>query len=410
MHYQKIFATLACALTLGAICPAQALQNPSPWAVEGIEDAAWLNTPSLSILEAKGTITRAEFCTLAVHVYERISGKTMPVTQEAYFMDCYEPTVNAAFALGLVQGRAEGIFAPEEPITRQDLCVLLYNINREAGFADMQDDYALEIFPDYQQVRDYAHDAMQFMLEKEVISGMPTTQANGEVWNLLAPTTTATREQALILASRYADLYPPVEIEVAPEVTPDTSADAPATGGNFDLSTIPTTTAEKMAFLFGAGNDRYEEEKIAYENTSVLTIPVWTLNSKGETVSSSRDIRVHTALVPIFTALFDEIYASDERFPIKNIGGWAWRSYARSEHRQGTAIDINWEENMECNIDSNGNVTSITCGSLWEPYDNVYSIPAESDLVAIFKKYGFSWGGDAWTTKRDYMHFSFMGT
>lgn len=408
-------AAFACALSIFGTSSASALQNPSAWAVTSVQQAAWLNTPNLSVLEATEPITRAEFCQLAVNIYAYITSSPTPVTESTYFTDCFEPSVNAAYELGLVQGRGDGIFAPDEAITRQDLCVLLNNIAMAVGDITIGADYLVDDYVDGNEVREYATDAMQMMLEREVISGIPTTQADGVVRTLLAPTQTATREQALILADRFASPYEPWDTDVDTYIPEDdivygTVEDTNASDSTYDIASIPQTTADKMTFLFGEGNDRYDDEETAYNNTTVVTIPVWTHNSAGETVSSTRDLRVHVELAPIVEAIFAEIYASDERIPIISIGGWAWRSYERSEHRQGTAIDINWEQNMECNIDADGNVTEITCGTLWEPYDNPYSIPADSDIVAIFKKYGFSWGGDAWTSKRDYMHFSFMGT
>ena len=48
-------------------------------------------------------------------------------------------------------------------------------------------------------------------------------------------------------------------------------------------------------------------------------------------------------------------------------------------------------------------------GSHWSPGSDPYSIPADSAVVRIFAKYGFSWGG-TWNSKKDYMHFSYFGT
>ena len=63
---------------------------------------------------------------------------------------------------------------------------------------------------------------------------------------------------------------------------------------------------------------------------------------------------------------------------------------------------------MEATINDDGTLT-ITSGSHWTPDEDPLSIPADGDVVRAFKKYGFAWGGDAWTSKVDYMHFSFFG-
>ena len=167
---------------------------------------------------------------------------------------------------------------------------------------------------------------------------------------------------------------------------------------------------EKLVEVFGESAARYTEREEAEAHMVEITVPVWTLTAGGEKKASTRTITVHEALADKLEAVFQEIFEGDEQFPIKDAGGYAWRSNARSEHRQGTAIDINYDENMECSIDADGNVTQITCGSYWKPGEDPYSIPAGGDVVRAFARYGFAWGGDAWTSKRDYMHFSYFGT
>ena len=61
-----------------------------------------------------------------------------------------------------------------------------------------------------------------------------------------------------------------------------------------------------------------------------------------------------------------------------------------SNHSWGLAIDLNWQENPFTR-DANAKRT-IT--------------PA---VVAVWKRAGFSWGGD-WSGKKDFMHFEFVGT
>ena len=50
-----------------------------------------------------------------------------------------------------------------------------------------------------------------------------------------------------------------------------------------------------------------------------------------------------------------------------------------------------------------------TVGSHWLPGEDPYSIPADGDVVRAFAKYGFAWGGNAWQSSQDYMHFSYFG-
>ena len=108
---------------------------------------------------------------------------------------------------------------------------------------------------------------------------------------------------------------------------------------------------------------------------------------------------------PPYQAIFEEIFNGSEKFPIYDVGCYSWRT---GEHSQGTAVDINPDENMEATINSDGSL-SPTCGTHWTPYIDPYSIPEGGDVYNAFTKYGFTWGGNGWHSKRDYMHFSYFG-
>ena len=133
-----------------------------------------------------------------------------------------------------------------------------------------------------------------------------------------------------------------------------------------------------------------------------VTVPVWKL-SNGNKVSSTATFKVHHAIADKVKLVFEDIYNGPEKFPIKDVGGYAWRG-GRSEHNGGTAIDINANENY-C-IYNNGTVI----GKYWKPYEDVYSIKPYGDVVNAFERHGFTWGGDSWRNPKDYMHFSYLGT
>ena len=117
------------------------------------------------------------------------------------------------------------------------------------------------------------------------------------------------------------------------------------------------------------------------------------------------------ALAEDVKEIFTEIYNDPERFPIHDVGGYAWRGdSATGEHNCGTAIDINANENYQIRDGQ------VLAGSCWEPGTNPRSISPDSSVVRIFAEHGWSWGGDAWAYSsddsegyHDYMHFSYMG-
>ncbi len=159
--------------------------------------------------------------------------------------------------------------------------------------------------------------------------------------------------------------------------------------------------------------DSYIAELIApkeYFRTAALSrqmmedieVKVKKLDKNGKLYTSVINLTVNKNLKNNYINIFRELY--DLSFPIKSAGCYNYRNTRGgrlSEHALGTAIDINPDENY-C-IYSDGART----GSMYRPYSNPYSVTPE--VVNVFKKYGFGWGGE-WTGTVDYMHFSYFNT
>lgn len=420
---------LCCAALLAQLSPAQALTGVSGWASEevGRAQSAQLIPADFDTLSATAPVTREEFCGVIVQLYEAVTLSTPVLSTDdpevgsgSPFSDTDDPSVILASFLGLVSGRGGGRFDPDASITRQELCVMLSNVLRATdSSARSANRSVLDAFPDGHTAAAWAADDLARMVEDGILSGVG--QADGTT--LLSPNGTATREQAVLLALRFADVYSPQSEptfgtgEDPEQPEPDPEPELPSSGGETNPPppiTLPDfgalTEAEKLSLVFGDGEAGFADEASAEAAMVEITVPVWRLKEDGTKVSGQQTLTVNRTLAGIVTEIFEEIFAGSERFPIKDAGCYAWRSNTRSEHRQGTAIDLNWNENMECNIDAEtGEVVEITTGSHWTPGEDPYSIPADGDVVRAFKSHGFSWGGDCWETKRDYMHFSFFG-
>lgn len=155
------------------------------------------------------------------------------------------------------------------------------------------------------------------------------------------------------------------------------------------------------------GTDYYKDYTSSSEakaDMKTITVKTWDINSSGKKYTRSFELTVHKNIASTVQQIFKEIYNGDEKFPIHSVGGYSWRGdSSSSEHCEGLAIDINPDENyMISKTDG-----TILSGSLYEPGKNPYSIPEDGDVVKAFEKYGFYWGD--WSTKRDYMHFSYFG-
>lgn len=441
-HSRALCALIMTAMACSFAPPASALTDVSSWAEPDVmaASAAGLMPDTFAALAAKSSVSRAEFCAVALNLYEAERETTVKRTSKVYFDDCDDPDVNTAYEMNLISGRGNGVFAPDESVSRQDLCVILDSVREKCEVDKPDATVSASSFPDGGEVRDYAVSATETMLSTGIIKGVQATVSDdpeqaGETVTLLQPQGTATREQALIMASRFLDTFDaeplkPSELisDTASENDPEENEDeddnlteeerheqAEDYGADQNLTMgtpIPVagTVEEKKEQVFGPGGDYYTDQATAESHMVKVQVQVWTLLSSGQKTPAVRTIEVNEAIADEIQAVFQEIFEGDEKFPIKDVGGYAWRSSTKSEHRQGTAIDINYMENMECTIDSDGNIVQITTGTHWTPGDDPYSIPAGGDVVRAFARHGFAWGGDAWTSKRDYMHFSYFGT
>lgn len=82
--------------------------------------------------------------------------------------DWFYPYVNAAAKCGIVNGIGEGVFGTGQNVTRQDIAVMLYNIAKAKGVTTE----ATEItFADADVISDYAKDAVLMLSELKVING-----------------------------------------------------------------------------------------------------------------------------------------------------------------------------------------------------------------------------------------------
>lgn len=152
------------------------------------------------------------------------------------------------------------------------------------------------------------------------------------------------------------------------------------------------------------GKEQFADAYEADRNMTTITVAVWNLTSSGTKKPASLTLTVNKNVAGDVKKIFEEIYNGDEKFPIKSCSGYSYRD-GKSQHSNGTAIDINPEENYFLSSDG-----TVEAGALWKPGVNPYSIPPDGDVVRAFNRYGWHWSPDMhWSNGSDYMHFSLTG-
>lgn len=163
--------------------------------------------------------------------------------------------------------------------------------------------------------------------------------------------------------------------------------------GAFSAAKKETITVDQRLYtLFPNGVPTTKAQMEKYLVT--ITVPIQDENGLPDTL----ELRVHKNLTKEFTGAFVDMYAIG--FPVRaeDTDTYNWRSMAssknRSHHSYGCVVDINWNSNP---------MLGVTDGK-YRPGKDPYSVTQE--VVKIWKKHGFYWGGD-WKSTKDYMHFSY---
>lgn len=176
---------------------------------------------------------------------------------------------------------------------------------------------------------------------------------------------------------------------------------------------IKRNKGERYIKIYGENGKRYESKEVADKEMKDIIIPIWQYSEKLKVkVSGKHKLTVNKRIADEVLEIFTEIYNDSEKFPIKTgiTAGYCWRGDKEtSQHKDGLAIDINWDYNKQMKkVKENGKIIWKDVFGIWEPGKNIYSMPLNCSVIRIFKKYGWDWGGD-WKNSKDYMHFSYIG-
>ncbi|UKS29685.1 S-layer homology domain-containing protein [Paenibacillus sp. HWE-109] len=173
------------------------------WAKADVEHLAsklLVNGVAADRFESEGTITRAEFSALLVRglglsVKESEVGvRFADVPASAW----YASAVNAAVASGLVSGIGPGGFAPNDPITREQMAVVIagaLTFTSHGTGSDGQEGGHLDAFTDRDSISSWAQAAVVRASEDGIMNGMEDGR--------FAPREYVTRAQAAVILKRF---------------------------------------------------------------------------------------------------------------------------------------------------------------------------------------------------------------
>ena len=165
------------------------LSTASTWAHDGINQAFELGLIPQSLQNNyTNNITRAEFATLAVALYESQRGT---ITGRITFTDTNDINVQKAVYIGVVTGVGDNKFNPNGQLTREQAAVMLARLANAIGQPLSQ---SASTFADNNQISDWAIQAVGQIQTSGIMGGV------GD--NRFAPQGDYTREQSIITIMR----------------------------------------------------------------------------------------------------------------------------------------------------------------------------------------------------------------
>lgn len=155
-------------------------------AVEALAERSVINGKAAGVFAPYDLISREEFVKIAMKTagFSNISGEfEMDDVSEN---DWFYQDVKNAYLSGIISGVSSNLFGSGQPVTRQDMAVILYNVLKKKGITLNSDN--MKNFTDESFISDYAKDAVRMLSAAGII--------NGDQNNDFNPRSNATRAEA----------------------------------------------------------------------------------------------------------------------------------------------------------------------------------------------------------------------
>ena len=173
-------------------------------------------------------------------------------------------------------------------------------------------------------------------------------------------------------------------------------ADSSVAVSTDEKAAIAVTKEKRLAWLFPNGSPQSELQMQAYKTQ--ITVPI--INESGK--KTSMRLTVHKKLAANYQGVFKDLAAIGFKTVSSCTAAYTWRTMNSgsnagrklSYHSYGSCCDYNWTYNP---VVYHGEANK----------KSAYSVTPQ--VVQIWKKHGFYWGGDWSGGYKDYMHFSYTG-
>lgn len=189
--------------------------NLSSWAEKPVRalDEMGLIPNEVKATPMNGIITRENLCKIIMLAYKQLTGVTDEAmgTPDDPFTDTDNIDVLNAYRLGIVSGKGDGKFCPDDPISRQDFFVMSVAFLNAIGYPYTDDETCdLSVFKDADKLSGYARSSARLLVGIGAVSGNSDKE--------LCPRDNIVCQEALVI---FYQIHNFVTTWVAPEETPD---------------------------------------------------------------------------------------------------------------------------------------------------------------------------------------------
>lgn len=229
------------------------LNSASGWAKSEIEKAYGYNLLTNKVTNNfTNYITREEFTELTIKLYRSLSGKELPNVSSNPFSDTQNPSVMVANELGIVNGIGNGLFAPNNSATREEIVVMLYRTLKTARPESNIESEFLYIFKDQDVISNWAVNEVVYLCKTGVV--------NGNEDKMFIPDKYTSREEAIAFLKRMYENFGGQYIK---------SNDLPSRGDNksYTIEQLQTLIPQEMGkpYKWGAiGPNSYDCSGLVY--------------------------------------------------------------------------------------------------------------------------------------------------
>jgi len=194
---------------IDSIAPISFTDTSSLWkeaqdAISFMANRGVVQGKSEGIFAPQDSITRVEFAKTIVTLLELNNDTTKldKIFNDVDKTGWYYDYVQIAFKHGIIEGKNDTTFAPNDLITRQEMAVMIARAMRAMEKAEivlpLQAKEMLNIYEDNNQVANWAEQDIALVVKNKIIQGK-----DGK---LLAPKANATRAEAVVILKRLFDL------------------------------------------------------------------------------------------------------------------------------------------------------------------------------------------------------------